>query len=388
MRTATRLAGSLIVAAALVAAALVAATSGTARADRRAGPSGRVLARVAAEVRRATNAPGAIVALQRGRHRPVIVAAGTRDRRGGGRIRPDDPFVTASVSKAFTGALVLALVEAGRLSLDDPVVGYVPGWDRRITVRHLLDHSSGLPSWGNKDDPPESTHAALVEDLSRSFTMAESLEPVRAMPLLARPGSATHYSNANTLLAGMVVEQVTGTTLAAAYRRHVLGPLRLRATGYAAQEAPPGPPIPGVLFVGEGDDRVELDTAQFPQTSSLTLGGPSLAMVSNAPDLLRFAQAFLRGSFPSRRLADRARRIGRGGAGLGVIGFGPDGYCIFDGCPRRVVFRRIGFAGNTSGVAVRVVHDPGTDVTALVFANSSERGKLDPFVDRLLDRHG
>jgi hypothetical protein len=143
-----------------------------------------------------------------------------------------------------------------------------------------------------------------------------------------------------------------------------------------------------VLRVGEGDEQVELDTGQFPQTSLLTLGGPSLAMVSNAPDLLRLAGAFLRGSFPNRRLAERARRIGRGGAGLGVIGFGPGGYCIFDGCPRRTGFRRIGFAGNTAGVAVRVVHDPRSDVTGLVFANSSERGKLDPFVDRLLDRHG
>jgi hypothetical protein len=146
--------------------------------------------------------------------------------------------------------------------------------------------------------------------------------------------------------------------------------------------------VPGVLTVGEAQDKVELDTGQFPQTSLLTLGGPSIGMVSNAPDLLRLARAFLRGTFPTRPLATRARRIGPGGAGLGIIGFGPKGYCIFDGCPRRVDFARIGFAGNASGVAVRVVHDPGSDVTALIFANSSERGRLDPLVDRLLDRYG
>ena len=136
-----------------------------------------------------------------------------------------------------------------------------------------------------------------------------------------------------------------------------------------------------MLYVG--DARTELDTSQYPQDSFLTLGGPSVAMVSDAPDLLRFAQAFLRGSFPTRRLARRARVIGSGGAGLGIIGFGPEGYCIFDGCRRGTAFRRIGFAGNGPGTAVRVVYDPARDVTALVFANSSERGKLDPFVIRL-----
>jgi D-alanyl-D-alanine carboxypeptidase len=375
--------------AAGLAITIVGGPGAAAAADRSDVPTRPALGRVADDVRRATNAPGAIVAVQRGRRRPLIVARGTRDRRSGTELRRDDAFVTASVSKAFTGALVLALVEQGALRLDDRVVRYVPGWDPRIRIRHLLDHSSGLPSWGNKDDPPDSLFGDLVDaDLSRAFTMAESLEPVRVMPLLAPPGKATHYSNANTLLAGLVVERATGLSLAEAFHQNVLDPLDLDTTGYAPQEAPPQPPVPGVLFVGEGDEQVELDTSQYALTSSLTMGGPAIGMVSNAPDLLRFARAFLRGTFPTRPLATRARRIGPGGAGLGIIGFGPAGYCIFDGCRRGVAFRRIGFAGNTEGVAVRVVHDPAADVTALVFANSSQRGKLDPFVDRLLDRYG
>lgn len=370
----------------LILALALVAVPAPAGADESA-PTLRTLRRVADEVRRDTNAPGAIVAVQRGNRRPVIVGRGTRDRRTEAAIEPDDPFVAMSVSKALTAALVLALVEQGALDLSDPVVRYVPGWDRRITIRHLLDHTSGLPSWGNKDDPASSPREALENaDLSRAFTMAESLEPVRAMPLLARPGTATHYSNANTLLAGMVVEAVTGTSFAEALRRNVLDPLRLHATAYSPQETPPRPPIPGVVFVGDASERVELDTSQFPQTSSLTLSGPATAVVSTAPDLLRFAQAFLRGPFPTRPLATRARRIGAGGAGLGIIGFGPSGYCIFDGCRRGTEFRRIGFAGNGPGVAVRVVRYPRTDTTVLIFANSSERGKLDPFVDRLLDQ--
>jgi D-alanyl-D-alanine carboxypeptidase len=345
-------------------------------------PNPKVMRALADDVRRGTNAPGAIVAVRRGRHAPVIVTSGTRDRRGGGPIQPDDAFVVASVSKAFTAALVLELVRRHRLGLDDSVAKYVPGWDRRITVRDLLSHRSGLPSWGNKDDPPNSLHGALeAADVNRRFTMAESLAPVMAMPLLSRPGTKTHYSNANTLLAGLVVEQVTGTSFAAALHRYLLDPLHLRSTGYAPQETPPKPPIPGVTYID--GTNVEIDTGQYPLDSQLTLDGPSAAMVSTAPDILRLAQVFLRGSFPTRRLAHQAHRIGSGGAGIGIIGFGPHGYCIFDGCPRNTPFRRIGFAGNGPGVAVRVVYDPARDTTVLVFANSGQRGKLDPFVIRL-----
>jgi D-alanyl-D-alanine carboxypeptidase len=349
------------------------------------GPAPRELRAVADDVRAATNAPGAIVAVQRGKHAPVIVARGTRDRRGGGAIETDDPFVAMSVSKAFTAAVVLSLVEQRKLRLDDRVADHVPGWDPRIRVRHLLNHTSGLPSWGNKDDPPDSPRNALeTTDLSRRFTMAEGIEPVRSMPLLAAPGRKTHYSNANTILAGLVIEAVTGTPLVDAYHRAVLDPLQLRSTAYPPQETPPRAPIPGVLYVD--DAETELDTGQYPQESSLTLGGPAAAMVSDAPDLLTFAERFLRGDFPNRRLGRAAKEINRGGAGLGVIGFTEKRACIFDGCPPGRRFPRLAFAGNGPGVAVRVVHDPRTDTTVLVFANSSERGKLDPFADRLLDR--
>ena len=296
------------------------------------GPERRELRRVADEVRTATNAPGAIVAVQRGKRAPVIVARGTRDRRGGGQLRTDDPFVVASVSKAFTAAVVLSLVEQGELRLDDGVADFVPGWDRRIRVRHLLNHTSGLPLWGNKDDPPDSPRNALESaDLSRRFTLAEGIESLRTMPLLATPGKKTHYSNANTILAGLVVEAVTGKPLVEAYHREVLDPLRLRSTAYPPQETPPRPPIPGVLYVD--DAKTELDTGQYPQESSLTLGGPAAGMVSDAPDLLTFAEVFLRGDFRNRRLGRAAKRIDEGGAGLGVIGFTEKGACIFDGCP-------------------------------------------------------
>lgn len=378
--------------AALIVLVIVALTacggSGTSGAGGSPGTAPRVTARppsraelegIAASVRTATNAPGAIVGVQIGSRRPWIVTTGTERRDGTGPLRPDSPFVTASVSKAFVAATVLALVRDGKLRLADRVVEWVPGWDRRITVGMLLDHSSGLRSWGNKDDP-DSLHADLqLADLNRSFTPAESIEPVRTAKLLAPPGARTHYSNANTILAGEVIAAVTHMSVGAAIDRYVVKPLRLTSTGYLPDDLAPVPPISGVLWLDDAG-TVEAETAQYPRTSLLTLSGASIGMVSDAPDLFAFAGAFLRGHFPSARLQARARRIGRGGAGLGINGFTPTGYCIFDGCPAHAKFPRRGFAGNIDGGAVRVVHDPKLDATVLVFANSSERGKLDPFV--------
>src|SRR4051794_39663812 len=140
----TRMRWTALVVAGLAVASL-AGPAGAATTTPRV-PSPAELGRVADAVRRATNAPGAIVAGRIG-HRPArIVARGTRRRAGGPPLRADDPFLTASVSKAFTAATVLALVHDGKLRLSDHVTRFVPGWDARITVRMLLDHSSGLRS--------------------------------------------------------------------------------------------------------------------------------------------------------------------------------------------------------------------------------------------------
>ncbi len=204
---------------------------------------------------------------------------------------------------------------------------------------------------------------------------------MRTAPLLARPGTRTHYSNANTILAGAVVTAVTGLPIGAAIDRYVVRPLHLTRTGYAPEGLEPRPSVSGVLWLDDAK-TVEVETAQYPMTSLLTLSGPSVGVVSDAPDLLTFADAFLRRRFPDAVLGRRAQRIDRGGAGLGIIGFTPTGYCIFDGCAAGARFPRRGFAGNIEGGAVRVVYDPNLDATVLVFANSSEQGKLDPFVLR------
>jgi D-alanyl-D-alanine carboxypeptidase len=291
------------------------------------------------------------------------------------------------VTKSFTAAIVLDLVRRRKLKLDDAVSKYVPGWPngRRITIRMLLNHSSGFTSWGNRNDPDDSQWSALVDpNLSRVLTVDESLAPTfRARKLLFRPGHGTNYSNANAQLAGLVAEKASGRSygeLVSALTK------RLHLTGTAlSYERPPGarPIMAGVFRLDP--PGIDLDVSTVPQTAVQSFLGPAAGMVSTVHDLMAWAERDLRdGSFPTRALNREARRIDAGGAGLGLLGFGRHGYCIFDGCPKRERFTGVGFAGNGQGMAVRVVHDPRRDVTVLVFANSSKDVELDPEVGRIL----
>ena len=145
-------------------------------------------------------------------------------------------FQIGSVSKTFTAAAIMALVERGRLTLDDPVGRLLPtfrlptpGLAERVTVRHLLTHTAGfLGDWflvrppvvGEGDDA-----LARVVDL-----LAE-------VPQLFPPGGGWSYNNAGFALAGRVVEVLTGRPYASALRDLVLGPLGLAGTFVTADEA-------------------------------------------------------------------------------------------------------------------------------------------------------
>ena len=145
-------------------------------------------------------------------------------------------FQIGSVSKTFTAAAIMALVERGRLTLDDPVCRHLPafrlatpGVAERITVRHLLTHTAGFvgdwflvrpPALAAGDDAPRQLADAMAE-----------------VPQLFPPGEGWSYNNAGFGLAGRVIEVLTGCPYEVALRDLVLGPLRLAGTFVSADEA-------------------------------------------------------------------------------------------------------------------------------------------------------
>lgn len=338
------------------------------------------LAALAEELRAETDSPGAIVAVVGPDGTATTAAAGLRDTRSGEALRVDDPINTASVTKAFTAAVVLALVADGTLALDDHLDTLLPGgWPDgdRITVRMLLDHTAGVGGFGNRDD--ETTdYDRLVIDAGHRYSTAELLPVLRGLPATA-PGP-TRYTNTAYIVLGAVAEARTGRSMDQLYRDLVLDPAGLDHTRYA----PEGPTVPFVDGILRGDTGGEAHAADSPADARLTLGGPSAGMVSTVPDLLAWTPSWLEGTVPNPALGAEAIRIHPGGTGLGINGVLADGTaCVYRGCPDDAAYPRRGLGGNAIGVSLRIVHDPRTGITVLAFANTTQ-APLDPWTTRLL----
>ena len=139
------------------------------------------------------------------------------------------PFAIASVTKTFTAAIVLQLVEEERVDLDAAVTDYLPEVTvaRGVSVRQLLSHTSGIA------DLLDPMRNRLNADPTRVWKPAEVLALIG--PSTFKPGTSWGYSNTNYLIAGMVVERVTGHPFGDELQRRIIGPLKLLDTGIPAR---------------------------------------------------------------------------------------------------------------------------------------------------------
>ncbi|MFD8500872.1 serine hydrolase domain-containing protein [Amycolatopsis sp. NPDC059657] len=138
----------------------------------------------------------------------------------------------ASVSKVFTATLVLQLADAKKIGLDQPIQQYLPGllpYPEPITVRQLLNHTSGVP----RDLTPEQGWGTLAEiDTERfeHFSPEQQIKLSTQQPLLFKPGAGWSYSNTGFNILGVLVEKITHQPLAQVLAKRITGPLHLRDT--------------------------------------------------------------------------------------------------------------------------------------------------------------
>jgi D-alanyl-D-alanine carboxypeptidase len=211
------------------------------------------------------------------------------------KVRPETPFAVASISKTYTAALVLQLVEEGRLDLDEPALSYLPGVkvDRSITIRQLLDHTSGLYDYflNTRID------RALRTDPDRWWTPTDALRYVRKP--YAKPGEGFFYSNTNYLLLGLIAERVTGRPVAVEIRERFLDPLGLETTFYQAVERPPSATARGYRFNGSSRTARPIDlsdgTEVRPFRSVISAAGAAGSIAASSRDVARWAQALYGG---------------------------------------------------------------------------------------------
>jgi D-alanyl-D-alanine carboxypeptidase len=259
--------------------------------------------------------------VQRGSARTVH-RAGVSDRNGRTLIRSTDHMRMASTSKAFSGAVALALVDQGMLSLDDTIGQRLPtlpaAW-APVTLRELLDHTSGLPDF--------TKNTAYLDTLQRDprmlFLPHESLLSYVANDALGfPPGTQFNYSNSDNIAVALMAEQATGRGYDALLASLVFAPLGLKQTSLPDGFRLPAPYLHG--YDNEGRRPQDLSTV-----ASASAAWASGGVVSSPVDANAFARGYVGGKLFGQAARDEQLRLvvghseptgpGANRAGLGIF---------------------------------------------------------------------
>lgn len=308
----------------------------------------------------AAGTPGAIVEVGDDAGKRVVTSGvGDRDRRTppvAGRV-----LRVGSVSKSFLATVVLQLVAERKLALDRPVGEYLPGllpYREPITVRHLLQHRSGIP------DYVSSFIATLPDFDKKRFDTHQPADLVAAAvkkPLGSRPGTKFSYSNTNYTVLGLLVEKLTGQSAQRAVTTRIIDRIGLPQTRYpGAETALPNPTM-------RGYERLHGASKPFTDMTTYNMSLVWMAgdVISTPADLGRFYDALVSGKLLPRAQLDQMRRPFPSG---GEIGYGL-GLMTHRACGETLW----GHGGNLPGysVASYVTADGGIRVTAAMNQNNS-----------------
>ncbi|WP_067720094.1 serine hydrolase domain-containing protein [Nocardia yamanashiensis] len=230
-------------------------------------------------------APGALLAVNGPRGRTVL-SSGVADIRTGAEMLDDNRFRIGSMTKMFVATVVLQLVGEDRIALDAAIERYLPGvveGGNEITVRQLLQHTSGVPDYVQYLDMNQ-----VLQSMSAHYEPRELVQLALAHPRVFAPGTGWDYSNTNYLLAGMLIEKVTGQPSGAEIERRILQPLGLRDTSVPGDLST----IPGAHPRGYAKPADSLiDLTEF----NPSIAGASGQMISSTSDMERFLTALLGG---------------------------------------------------------------------------------------------
>jgi CubicO group peptidase (beta-lactamase class C family) len=298
-------------------------------------------------------APGLAYAIIRG---DQVIQSNTWGVDGDGSpVTGSTPFLLGSTSKSFTALTVTQLAEAGRIDLDTTAGTYLPGLETgaEATVRQLLTHTSGLPQvWSTSlTDRYDNTPGGL----------ARSVRDLATVTPTGTPGGPYEYSDANYMILGALVEQVTGDSFATALRRQVLDPLRMTHAAATGDEA-------GRVGLTAGH-RYYLGRSQRFDTRFDTAGVPYGFLAASLDDLTHYASAQLNGgTYAGTRILSQAgteqMHTGTADTGYGTYGFGWQNTTL-DGTGARIVWH----AGATPDYFSHIVLVPESQLAVVVMAN-------------------
>jgi len=201
-------------------------------------------------------------------------------------IKTDTLFDAGSITKNFVAALTLKLVEEGLLTLDDPLHKWLPDYpniDNTITIRQLLNHTSGLYSLQGP-----SAFCPILKDPGRFWTPKEVLTTLVDKPHFPK-GKGWQYSNTGYILLGMIIEKATGSKISTELRIRFWNPLSLDSMFLAVEEVLPANIAHG--WIDLNGDKVLDDFSVFPKTALYSVFKASGGVYSASEDLAKWVHA-------------------------------------------------------------------------------------------------
>jgi len=328
-------------------------------------------------LRREEDVPGLVAAVSRAGER-VLAASGTANLRSGLPMTTDVQFLFGSVTKVWVTTLLMQLVEEGRLALDQPVTDVLPDFrtadktaSDQLTMWHLVTHTSGIDG---ADYCPD--------DLGRGpECVARFVESLAGLGHLHEPGRYWSYCNPGFVVAGRVIEVVTGQDFDDAFRERLVGRLGLSRTFLTAEESILHPVTIGHFRLPEGGHR---PTGRYLLPHSLGPAGTSLC--TTVSDALDFADVHLgrRDGVLSadglKQMADRQVDLPAPGLGSFGLGWGRnDRYGVL----------QLSHGGGSLGGLAQLVVVPDRDLALVAFVNSaSGAGLVTRLVDEVLTAEG
>jgi D-alanyl-D-alanine carboxypeptidase len=270
------------------------------------------------------------------------------------------PSVIGSITKTFVAALILQLVDEGRLRLRSRLSRWFPEYSfaSQVRIPHLLQHTSGLRDYFKHPD-----YDRLVFGRPKHHWTTDEILALVREGLLFAPGSSSSYSNTNYLFLGLVAERVTGTPLATQLRSRFFEPLGLSATTYQPTEVPAEGAARGYLwrktyFEGIGDG-----TAFRPHTSAATVASAAGGLLSSARDVATWTRALYRGEVLDSEGTARLVAFNDGRFGYGTMRFNVSDTVAW------------GHTGSLRGYTAVTWYVPAHGLTVTVLTN---RGRIHP----------
>ncbi len=200
-------------------------------------------------------------------------------------VTPDTIFLLASITKPVTVAALMLLAQRGKLSIDDPVSMYIPeftgGSRAQVKIRHLLSHTSGLPDMLPRNTELRRAHAPLSDFVNGAVTT----------PLLYEPGHDFRYQSMGTLLAGEIVERVSGMRLRDFEQKEIFTPLGMKSSFLGMG----GRRIEDTAWCQGGGEKADLERFGANSAYWRDMGHPWGGMHSTTADLAILLQTFLDG---------------------------------------------------------------------------------------------